>query len=192
MARCMQLLIEFLPILVFAGVYVVTKNVYAATVALMVAMAVQIGYQWVRHRKVNKMLLASGALVAVFGGITLAVHNPLFIQWKPTVLNWAFAIVFLGSQVVGEKTLIERIMGHAVELDKASWRQLNLMWVLNFFILGCANLYVVYNFSEEIWVYFKLFGMIGFTLLMAIGQAVWISKRMSQHEAGKEPGPHGR
>ena len=64
-------------------------------------MALQIAYQWFRHRKVNKMLLISGALVGVFGGITLALRNPLFIQWKVTVVNWLFAAAFLGSQFFG-------------------------------------------------------------------------------------------
>jgi intracellular septation protein len=62
------------------------------------------------------------------------------------------------------------------------WKQLNLMWVANFVVLGAANLYVVYNFDENTWVNFKLFGMLGLTLLTAVGQAVWIAARTSGHE----------
>jgi intracellular septation protein len=150
----MQLLIDFIPIIVFFVVYRI-YGMYAATAAIIVAMALQIGYQWLRHRKVNTMLLASGA--------------------------------FLGSQLFTAKTLTERMMGHAMELDAALWRQLNLMWVINFFVLGCANLYVVYNFDEATWVNFKLFGMVGLSLLTAVGQAIWISSRSAQRDAEKGP-----
>ncbi len=73
-------------------------------------------------------------------------------------------------------------MGQAVELDAAIWRQLNLMWVGNFTFLGIANLYVVYNFDEATWVNFKLFGMLGLTLLMALAQALWIALRTSRQQ----------
>jgi intracellular septation protein len=129
----------------------------------------------------------SGALVALLGGITLALHDPVFLQWKPTVVNWLFAAAFLGSHLFGEKTLTERVMGHAMEIEQALWRQLNLIWVANFLVLGFANLYVVYNFDEATWVNFKLFGMIGLTLLTAIGQAIWISMRTAQRDVSKEP-----
>ena len=61
------------------------------------------------------------------------------------------------------------------------WQQLNLMWVANFAVLGTANLYVVYNFSEATWVNFKLFGTLGLTLVTAVGQAIWISARSPEH-----------
>ena len=155
---------------------------YAATAAIIVAMAVQIGVQWFRHRQVNKMLLVSGLLVALFGGATLVLRNPIFIQWKPTIVNWLFAAAFLGSQFIGRQTLIERVMGHAVQLTQAMWRKLNLMWVANFAFLGAANIYVVYNFDEETWVNFKLFGMLGLTLIMAVGQAIWISMNAPEQQ----------
>jgi intracellular septation protein len=181
----MQLLFDFFPLIVFFVVYQF-YGVYAATAAIIVAMAGQIGYQWLRHRKVNKMLLVSGIAVALLGGVTLALRDPVFVQWKPTIVNWLFAAAFLGSQLVGAKTLTERVMGHAIQLEPSLWRQLNTIWVLNFLVLGAANLYVVYNFDEETWVDFKVFGMVGLSLLTAIGQALWIaSKTASRDETEK-------
>ncbi len=179
----MQTLIDFLPIIVFFAVYQAT-DIYVATAALIVAMALQMGYQWLRTRTVNRMLLISASLVFLFGGITLLFRDPIFIQWKPTVVNWLFAAGFLTSRYIGARTLTERLMGQAVELDRLMWRQLNLMWVGNFTFLGAANIYVVYNFSEAVWVNFKLFGMLGFTLLMVIAQVAWIAAKTSdgQHQ----------
>ena len=178
----MQIIVDFLPIIVFFVTYQLA-GMYAATVAIIIAMALQIGYQWLRERTVNRMLLTSGILVAAFGGITLLLRDPIFIQWKPTVVNWLFAAVFLGSRYIGGKTLTERIMGHAVELEAGMWRQLNLMWVGNFGFLGAVNLYVVYNFDEATWVNFKLFGMLGLTLVMVLIQVLWIAART----AGQQP-----
>ena len=177
----MQLLVDFLPIIIF---FVVFKlyGMYAATAAIIVAMAAQIAVQWFRERKVSKMLLVSGVLVAIFGSATLVLRNPIFIQWKPTIVNWLFAAAFLGSQFIGQQTLIERVMGHAVQLTQTMWRKLNLMWVANFAFLGAANIYVVYNFDEETWVNFKLFGMLGLTLIMAVGQAIWISMNAPEQQ----------
>lgn len=181
----MQLLIDFFPIVVFFVVYKLA-GIYWATGAIIVAMALQMGLQWLRERKVSRMLLISTVFVALLGGVTLLFRNPLFIQWKPTVVNWLFAGAFLASEFIGKKNLTERIMGHAVQLEPPMWRQLNLIWVANFAVLGAANLFVVYNFDEETWVNFKLFGMLGLTLLTAIGQAFWIAAKTTGRTRGQE------
>ncbi len=178
----MQLLFDFLPLVAFFAAYI-AFDLYVATATIMVVIALQIAYQWFRHRKVGKMLLISGALVGVFGAITLILRDPIFIQWKVTVVNWLFAAAFLGSQLFSAKTFTERLMGHAVELEPALWRQLNTLWVVNFAVIGAINLYVMYNFDEQTWVYFKTWGMMGMSLLMAVGQALWISSRTSDRSA---------
>ena len=180
----MKIILDFLPIIVFFVAYHYA-GVYAATGAIMVAMAVQICFQWLRDRTVNKMLLTSGILVGVFGGITLLLRDPIFIQWKPTVVNWMFAAAFLGSRYIGQKTLTQRVMGQAIELEPLMWRQLNFMWVGNFTFLGVANLYVVYNFDEAIWVNFKLFGMFGLTIVMVLIQVLWIAARTAGQQQEK-------
>ena len=181
----MQVLFDVFPVIVFFVVYRFS-GIYAATAAIMATMAVQIAYQWFRHGKVNQMFLASGIIVAILGAITLALRNPLFIQWKPTIASWLFAAAFLGSRFVGKLTLVERIMGQAVQLPPAFWRQLNWIWVVTFAVIGVVNLYVVYHFSEQIWVDFKLFGITGMTLLVAVGQGLWIASRMAPGEPTPE------
>ena len=173
----MQLLFDFLPLIAFFGAYVL-YDLYVATATIIVVMLLQIAYQWLRHRKVNKMLLISGALVTVFGGITLALRNPLFIQWKVTIVNWLFAAGFLATQFFGERTLIERMLGENISLERAVWRKLNLAWIAFFILLGAVNLYVAYNFDENIWVHFKMFGVLGLTLAFALLQGLWLSSKM--------------
>ena len=171
----MQLLFEFFPLIAFFVAFL-AFGLYVATATIIVATALQIAYQWFRYRKINKMLLVSGMLLALFGGITLALRDPVFLQWKLTVVNWLFAAAFLGSQLFGAKTFTERVMGKAVELESGMWRLLNTLWVIDFAVMGALNLYVMYNFDLQTWVYFKTFGMIGLTVLM-VGQGVWITSR---------------
>jgi intracellular septation protein len=173
----MQLLVDFIPIIIFFVAYKL-YGMYVATAAIMIAISIQIAVQWFTKRTVNKMLLVSGVLVLIFGGITLALRDPLFIQWKLTVVDGLFAIAFLLSRYIGKQTLVERIMGHAIELPQSMWRQLNMMWVGNFAFLAIANVYVIYNFSEEFWVNFKVWGTLGFTIVIALIQGIWIARTL--------------
>jgi intracellular septation protein len=149
-------------------------------------MVVQIAVTWFVKRTVSKMLLISGGLVVLFGGVTLILREPIFIQLKFTVVNGLFAIAFLGSHFIGKQTLTERIMGQAMEAPATLWRQLNLMWVANFAILAVANVFVVYNYDMDTWVIFKTAGTIGLTVLTAITQAIWIAVHLSHKDAAKE------
>ncbi len=128
------------------------------------------------------MHLITLAILVVFGGLTLILRDPVFIKWKPTVVNWLFGATFMGSQFIGEKTLVERMMSHAITAPVAIWRRINLAWVVFFVAMGALNIYVAYNFSEEAWVNFKLFGMMGLTLVFVFGQAFYLSRYMETDE----------
>lgn len=181
----MQFLFDIFPVIVFFAVYKLT-DIYVATGAIIVAVVVQIAAQWLLKRKVSSMALISSVLVLVFGGLTLLIHDKAFIQWKVTVVNWLFAAAFLGSQVIGERPLIERMIGESVALERALWRRLNLVWSAFFIVLGALNLYVAYNFPEDVWVNFKLFGVLGLTLVFALGQGVWLSTKIRTDDSAAQ------
>jgi len=142
----MKFLIDFFPILLFFIAYKLA-GIYVATAAAIAASALQVGWMWWRQRRIEKMPLVTLALLVVFGGMTLALHDPIFVMWKPTLVNWLFALAFLGSQFIGGKTVIERMMSHAIDLPAAIWPRLNLLWVAFFLFSGAANLYVVYDYT---------------------------------------------
>jgi intracellular septation protein len=131
------------------------------------------------------MLLTSAILVLVFGGLTLLVHDAVFIKWKPTIVDWLFAAAFLISNFWRGAPLVQRLMGEHVELDASIWKRLNLLWVGFFTVCGALNLYVAFNYSENTWVNFKLFGLFGLTLVFALLQGVWIARQSEAQEAGK-------
>ena len=149
-------------------------DIYVATGVAIAAAVLQTGLFWLKHRKFEKMHLITLAILIVFGGLTLVLRDPVFIKWKPTIVNWLFAAGFLVAPLFGGKTLPERMMGSNVALQAEQWRRLNLAWVLFFILLGILNLAVAFNFSEAIWVNFKLFGLMGLTVLFALGQGFYI------------------
>jgi len=110
----------------------------------------------------------------------------MFIQWKPSIFNWALALAFGISQFVGDKNLMERTLGSQLHLPKVIWTRLNLIWVTNFFIVGTLNLVVAYGYSEETWVSYKLYSAIGFTLLLTILTALIISPHLKDDAAKKQ------
>ncbi|MBD3670413.1 MAG: septation protein IspZ, partial [Gammaproteobacteria bacterium] len=139
-----------------------------------------------KHRKVESMHVVTLVLITVFGGATIYLQDPVFIKWKVTLVNWIFALAFLGSQFIGERNLTQRMMGGAIKLKKDIWTQLNLSWVLFFFALGFINLYVMYNFDEATWVNFKLFGLMGLTFAFVILQAIFMSPYIEIEEKEKD------
>lgn len=178
----MQLLFDFLPVVLFFVAYKLA-DIYVATGVLIVAVLAQTAISWFRHKKVSPMLLTSAILVLFFGGLTLLVHDATFIKWKPTIVNWLFAVAFLASQFIKGPTLVQRLMGEQLQLEPPSlWTRLNLMWVVFFMVVGALNLYVAFNFSESTWVNFKLFGLLGLTLVFALAQGVWLSRKAEQME----------
>ncbi len=181
----MQLFVDYLPILVFFGAYFY-KDIYFATMVLMVVMPVIMAVQWLLTKKLNRIYAVSTALVLALGGATLLLRNPLFLYWKPTVLNWAIALAFLGSQFIGSKPFVQRMMGEAATLKDEQWHRLNFIWVLFFAAVGGINLYVAYSFSEATWVKFKLFGMLGLTIAFVIIQTLWLMRVMPSDDSPEQ------
>jgi intracellular septation protein len=178
----MKFLVDFFPVLLFFVAYKV-YDIYVATAVAIAASFIQVGAYWLKHKKFENSHLITLAILAVFGGATILLHDETFIKWKPSVVNWIFAIVFLGSQFIGNKTIVERMMSKSVTLPAAVWLRLNMSWVVFFVALGIANLFVVYNFDTDTWVNFKLFGMMGLTILFVIIQAVYMSRHMETSNA---------
>ena len=122
----------------------------------------------------------------VLGGLTVFLNDGWFIMWKPTVVNWLFAAAFFGSHFIGQKPIIERLLGHAISLEPQQWATLSFAWITFFIFSGVLNVIVAYQFSEDVWVNFKLFGLLGLTFIFLIIQGVWISKHGSEVPAQPE------
>lgn len=177
----MKFLFDLFPVIFFFIAYKFA-DIYWATAVAIAATIGQIAWVYFRQRKVDKMLWASLGLVVVFGGMTLLLHDPTFIKWKPSVLYWLFAAVLAGSALFLRKNLIRVMLEQQLALPEAVWLRLNLSWVAFFTVMGGLNLYVAYNYSEAAWVNFKLFGGMGLMLIFILAQGLLLAKYVEQAE----------
>ena len=156
--------------------------ILVATLVVMLATAVQIGWVRLRHGNVDKMLWISLVLVVFFGGMTLAFQDETFIKWKPTVLYWIFAGTLLFSAAVLKKNLIRSMLEAQMQLPEKLWTALNLAWVGFFALMGVLNLLIAFAFNlpTDIWVNFKLFGGMGLMILFIVAQSILLAKYIEE------------
>lgn len=175
----MKLLFDLFPVLLFFAAYQASGgDIYLATGVAIVAGVLQLGIHWLRRRRLETMHLVTLGLLIVFGGATLLLHDEMYIKWKPTVVNWLFAAAFLGSHCIGKRPLMQRMLGRNIELPQTVWTRLNLAWGSFFLLVGAINLWVVYNFTTEIWVNFKLFGILGLTAVFILAQSLYLARHL--------------
>ncbi|HUI93659.1 MAG TPA: septation protein A [Chitinivibrionales bacterium] len=172
----MKLLFDLLPVILFFAAFKL-KGIFVATGVAIAASALQIGWMLVRRKKVEPMMWASLAIIAVFGGATILLHNETYIKWKPTILYWLMGAVLLGGQMFFRKNAMKGLLGKQMSLPDKSWAALNMSWGVFFALIGCVNLFVAYNFSTDTWVNFKLFGIMGCIAVFAVAQGLVIEMK---------------
>jgi intracellular septation protein len=213
----MKLLFDFLPIVLFFGVFKYAEShkdwaaafasehlgfmvsgsmvgaqeapVLLATVVVVLGTLAQVAITLARGKKVDTILWATLAIVVVLGGMTVWFHSETFIKWKPTVLNWAMAAGFLVSQFVFGKNPLRALMGSQISLPDAAWVRMTWAWVAFLTLVGFLNLYVAYQFSTDTWVNFKLFGLTGLMLVFFVGLGIYITRQAEDEPAAGDESP---
>ena len=196
----MKQILEFLPIVLFFGAYQMSgetltvgawshtfDGIFSATAVLMIATIAVWLIMLAITRRNDKRLMWMMVAVVVFGTATLVLRDQRFIQWKPTVFNWVMAVLFFGSQFVGEKTLLERLLSQQLVLSEVIWKRLNALWVTNFVTVGALNLYVAYQYEEAFWVSYKLYSSIGFILLMMLLSIMIVAPHLRSEDQDIDP-----
>ena len=210
----MKLLLDFLPIILFFGVFKIADMhpdlaaifatdhlgfavsggvvgvdeapVLLATLVVMIATLVQIAITLLMRKKVDTMLWVTFGLITVLGGATIWFHDPTFIKWKPSALDWAMAAGLWISQVFFGKNLLQALVGEQLELPRDVWRKLNYAWIAFFILMGVLNLYVAHNYSTSTWATFKVFGLTGLMLAFMVAQGFYISRWLKDEDAAPE------
>lgn len=177
----MKFLFDLFPIILFFVAFKLA-DIYTATIVAMIATIGQILWVYYRHRKIDAMQWISLLMIVVFGSLTIFLHDKTFIQLKPTALYWLFSGALFISAQFFQKNWIQVLMGKQVTLKEKNahsvWHRLNMAWATFFFVMGALNLYIAFEYSEETWVNFKLFGSTGLLLVFVILQGVWLAKHM--------------
>ncbi|MEI6413145.1 MAG: inner membrane-spanning protein YciB [Pseudomonadota bacterium] len=141
----MKLLFDFFPVFLFFIAYKLA-DIYVATATAIAAGFFQVGYYGFVHRRVEAMHLITLGILVVFGGLTLWLQDRTFIMWKPSLINWLFALAFLGSALFTEKPLIQRMMETVIQIPPAIWRRLSHLWTAFFTVAGALNLAMAWRF----------------------------------------------
>ena len=194
----MKQLLELLPLVLFFCAYQMDGDtltvsgwshtfdgIFSATAVLMISTALTWLVSSLLEKRNDKRLMWMTLAVLLFGATTLILRDQRFIQWKPTVFNWVLAAVFLGSQFVGERTVLERVLGSQLSLPRRIWTRLNVLWIGNFALVGALNLFVAYRFEEAVWVSYKLYSSIGFTLALMLLTVVIVAPHVK--DDGEQP-----
>ena len=179
-----NLFFELLPLVIFFIVYFISKNIFLATGFCIIATWIQLLLCKIKYNKISKNLWVSTILITVFGGMTIILHNKTFVMIKPTVLYWIVAGSILIGQLLG-KNIIKLTLHKEISLPESTWNKLNVAWGMFFIALGFLNLYVVFNFSEYVWVKFKVFGMLGIIMSFVIISAICVYFSQKKHHLKK-------
>jgi intracellular septation protein len=202
----MKLLLDFLPLVFFFATYKIAganadaaaalathwlggwvsggavgpkeAPVLLATVVVIFATFLQVGWMKINRRKIDLMLWISLGLIVVLGGLTIWFHNETFIKWKSTVAFWTMGFVFWIMQAFFHRNILRSTLGAELELADAVWQRLNIAWIAYFAAMGLINLWFVYAFSTDAWATFHSFGTTGLSILFIIGQGVYLSRHL--------------
>lgn len=159
-------------------------SIFVATALFMLATAISLIVSRLLLRTLPIMPLVTAIIVFIFGGLTLWLHNDVFIKMKPTIINTLFGGALLGGLLFG-KSLLGYVFDSAFSIDAEGWRKLTLRWGIFFFAMAVLNEVVWRNFSTDVWVAVKVWGNIPITMIFMLSQMPLIMRHSLDEAPGK-------
>lgn len=151
------------------------RRIIAATGVFVVATLVSLAVHFALVRRLPIMPVVSGVVVVIFGGLTIALNDAIFIKLKPTIVNTLFGLVLLGG-VYWKKPVLATVLDSMFDLTDEGWRKLTVRWGLFFFVLAILNEIVWRTQTDDVWIKFKTFGIMPLTLVFALAQTPLLSR----------------
>ena len=178
--------VDYGPLAVFFAAYL-ARDLLTATAALMAASAIALALSLLIAGRVPWVTVATATTVGIFGGLTLWFNDETFIKMKPTIIEALFSLILFGGLAIG-RPLLKPLMGAAWPMDDTGWRRLTLRFAFFFAAIAVLNEIVWRTQSTDFWVTFKVFGIMGLTLIFALAQA----PLMKRHAVEPAPGDSGK
>ncbi len=175
MPTALKLAVDYGPLLLF---FVANKfgDIFVATAVFMAATAIAMAVSWVMTRHIPAMLILTGVIVAIFGGLTLWLRDDNFIKIKPTLIYGMFASI-LGFGLVTKRPTLKLVLGEALPtLTDAGWTKLTRNWALFFVALMGANEVARQILTTDQWVNFKVWGVTAVTMVFALAQTPLLAR----------------
>ena len=169
-----KLLIDIGPLAVFF-IFYTRSGLQASILPLMIATVIAVLFSYILEKKIPIMPTVGAGIVLIFGGLTIYFDNEVFIKMKPTIINLIFAIILYGGMLV-KKPLLKILLGAALRLEEEGWRILTYRWIGFFIALAVLNEIVWRTQTTDIWVNFKVFGILPITFIFTVTQFPLIKK----------------
>ena len=172
----MKQLFEFFPLIVFFVVYYKSdKDLYLSITAVIIATLISLVALYIKERKISTMMLVSTVILVVFGGLSIFLKNDIFFKMKPTIINALFAIILIGSTFFN-KPVLKMLLNSSMKLTDQGWSLMNKLWSGFFIFLALLNEIVWRTQTTDVWVNFKVFGIMGITIVFTIIQIPLLKK----------------
>ena len=169
-----KLLIDIGPLAVFF-IFYTRSGLQASILPFMVATVIAVLFSYILEKKIPIMPTVGAGIVLLFGGLTIYFDNDVFFKMKPTIINILFAVILYGGILIN-KPLLKYLLGAALKLEEAGWKILTQRWIGFFIALAVLNEIVWRTQSTDIWVNFKVFGILPITFIFTMTQFPLIKK----------------
>ena len=169
-----KLLIDIGPLAVFF-IFYTRSGLQASILPFMVATVIAVLFSYILEKKIPIMPTVGAGIVLLFGGLTIYFDNDVFFKMKPTIINVLFAIILYGGILIN-KPLLKYLLGAALKLEEAGWKILTQRWIGFFIALAVLNEIVWRTQSTDMWVNFKVFGILPITFIFTMTQFPLIKK----------------
>ena len=192
----MKQFLDYIPLVVFFTVWTLDERiiniagydytlggVFSAAEFLLVTSILVYGGIFLAQKSLDKFQIITLVVVVIACIPTIYFRNTDYLKWKAPIVNWIFAIAFIGSRFFSDKPAIEHMMGHAIDAPKHVWNTLNTVWVCFFILLGIVNLAVAFTLSESMWINFKVWGNLIITFVFVFAQMPYLAKYIQEEEA---------
>lgn len=181
----MKQLLEFIPLVLFFIVYKLF-GIREASITLTIATIAQLIILKIIYGKIEKQQVFMGIAVVFFASLSAYLNDIKYLQWKVTIVYAIFALILLVGQFIFKKSLIKQLLGKEITLPDNVWKILNLGWATFFIFCMLINIYISLFLSEDTWVNFKSFGIIGLTLIATIITGIYIYRYLPKEDKNEE------
>ena len=174
MKSFIKLLVDIGPLAIFF-IFYTRSDLQSAIIPFMIATIIAVLFSYIIEKKIPVMPTVGGAIILIFGGLTIYFDNEVFFKMKPTIINLLFAIILYGG-IIFNKSLLKYLLGAALKLQDEGWSILTKRWIGFFIALAILNEIIWRTQSTDIWVNFKVFGILPITFIFTLTQFTTIKK----------------